>query len=30
MWSFGCILFEIITFQPLFAGEAESTQILEI
>jgi serine/threonine protein kinase len=30
MWSFGCILFEIITFEPLFAGEAESTQILEI
>ena len=30
IWSFGCILFELITYEPLFAGEAESTQILEM
>ena len=30
IWSFGCILFELITFEPLFASDSESTQILEM
>ena len=27
MWSFGCILFELYTGYPLFAGEDETEQI---
>ena len=27
MWSFGCILFELYTGYPLFAGEDEQEQL---
>lgn len=30
MWAFGCILYEIYTRNPLFAGPNEAKQILEI